>query len=182
MFIQIPNPSTVLYSLLLLNPRTPPPIYSQRNRWLLAGTATPWVVEDRFPSEGLAPPWRMAYSSSLARTTEPFDLKASGRLAGTAYSCSPTQHVLPAGPASPSRMGLFVGPGWAAPSMPHGVLAPFLHHPAWHGITEGADYNAMNDLVLPRRVGFCLCIRVSSAIYPMARGFEHSNIASGNTC
>ena len=138
MFIQIPNPSTVLYSLLLLNPRTPPPIYSQRNRWLLAGTATPWVVEDRFPSEGLAPPWRMAYSSSLARTTERFDLKASGRLAGTAYSCSPTQHVLPAGPASPSRMGLFVGPGWAAPSMPHGVLAPFLHHPAWHGITEGA--------------------------------------------
>ena len=104
----------------------------------VAGTATPWVVEDRFPSEGLAPPWRMAYSSSLARTTEPFDLKASGRLAGTAYSCSPTQHVLPAGPASPSRMGLFVGPGWAAPSMPHGVLAPFLHHPAWHGITEGA--------------------------------------------
>ena len=95
-------------------------------------------MEDRFPSEGLAPPWRMAYSSSLARTTEPFDLKASGRLAGTAYSCSPTQHVLPAGPASPSRMGLFVGPGWAAPSMPHAVLAPFLYHPVWHRITEGA--------------------------------------------
>ena len=138
MFIQIPNPSTVLYSLLLLNPRTPPPIYSQRNRWLLAGTATPWVVEDRFPSEGLAPPWRMAYSSSLARTTEPFDLKASGRLAGTAYSCSPTQHVLPAGPASPSRMGLFVGPGWAAPSMSHDVFAPFLYHVVWYRITEGA--------------------------------------------
>ena len=112
----------------------------------VAGTATPWVMEDRFRSVGLAPSWTMRDYLSRARTAKPFDSKQTSRFAGTAYPCSTIHHFLPACPASPSRMGLFVGPGWAAPSMPHAVLAPFLYHPVWHRITEGA---ACDEMTVP---------------------------------
>ena len=86
---QILNQHTPVFKLQVNNPegRVQLPIRNQRNHWSLAGTATPWVMEDRLRSVGLAPSWTMRDYLSLARTAKPFNLKQTSRFAGTAYPC-----------------------------------------------------------------------------------------------